>query len=174
MLKFSTIKSASLFLLAIVSILIIVLFAYIMNDHRDKGSSAGVLAVSSILFVGALGFIVTMIIAGKNSRSEIMDSWNALIKKPKDYFAQKKADLNKKVAEVTEAINQAQQNLTNNINKMNPIELNKQIQKLQEELKSLKSEEQKTNIDIQAEQYTPAPSAPTASPPPAPPPVNYY
>ena len=84
MLELSTIKTASLFVLAIVSILAIILFVYVMIDKKTM--STGILAISSILFVGALGFITMMVLKREEAMGEIKSGFDKITKPAKVYI----------------------------------------------------------------------------------------
>ena len=84
MVELSTIKTASLFVLAIVSILAIVLFVYVMIDKKTM--STGILAISSVLFVGALGFITTMVLKREEAMGEIKSGFDRITKPTKGYI----------------------------------------------------------------------------------------
>ena len=102
MVELSTIKTASLFVLAIVSILAIVLFVYVMIDKETM--STGILAISSILFVGALGFITTMVLKRKEAMGEIKSGFDKITKPAKVYIESMETKLKSNMASLQSKI----------------------------------------------------------------------
>ena len=102
MVELSTIKTASLFVLAIVSILAIVLFVYVMIDKEKM--STGILAISSVLFVGALGFITTMVLKREEAMGEIKSGFDKITKPAKVYIESMETKLKSNMASLQSKI----------------------------------------------------------------------
>ena len=102
MVELSTIKTASLFVLAIVSILAIVLFVYVMIDKKTM--STGILAISSVLFVGALGFITTMVLKREEAMGEIKSGFDKITKPAKVYIESMETKLKSNMASLQSKI----------------------------------------------------------------------
>jgi hypothetical protein len=100
--KIHIVQEASLFLLAAISVLCIVLFVYVMMDV--KNSSTAVIVISSILGVGALAFVAYMgyetAIHGPTALSYVKTSMSALTTNVKGRYENAKkraAELNEKI-----------------------------------------------------------------------------
>ena len=142
MVELSTIKTASLFVLAIVSILAIVLFVYVMID-KEKMSTC-ILAISSVLFVGALGFITTMVLKREEAMGEIKSGFDKITKPAKVYIESMETKLKSNMA-----------NLQSKIDIMRDPEktihdidiLKKQIEELKKIINTDKAELENSKID---------------------------
>ena len=142
MVELSTIKTASLFVLAIVSILAIVLFVYVMIDKEKM--STGILAISSVLFVGALGFITTMVLKREEAMGEIKSGFDKITKPAKVYIESMETKLKSNMA-----------NLQSKIDIMRDPEktihdidiLKKQIEELKKIINTDKAELENSKID---------------------------
>ena len=151
MVELSTIKTASLFVLAIVSILAIVLFVYVMIDKKTM--STGILAISSVLFVGALGFITTMVLKREEAMGEIKSGFDKITQPTKDYIQSIQKRLNSNIASLQSKIDVM-------IDPGKSVQekdiLKKEIEELKKMINTHKTELENSKIDAQQTAQPPA------------------